>query len=156
MNSITLADFNCYSGEAIDLDSFCGNFISECEKTEETLMNTWLNEILAIFNSLEPTASLRGERQLRFYQCASVMLSIQLRDLLMRSVDSFVSLFGDRRRLPRIELELVLRQNGQAAQGTHKIAFSPSLQEVVEMISSVVTEVRRHLARSNLNLNDFM
>lgn len=34
------------SGEAIDLDSFCGNFISECEKTEETLMNTWLNDIV--------------------------------------------------------------------------------------------------------------
>ncbi len=60
LNSITLADFNCYSGEAIDLDSFCGNFISECEKTEETLMNTWLNDIVAIFNGLEPSASLKG------------------------------------------------------------------------------------------------
>ena len=162
LNSITLADFDCYSGEAIDLDSFCGNFISECEKTEETLMNTWLTEIVAIFSGLQeqhqhqqqrqPQSSggLKGERRLRFYQCASAMLSIQLRDLLMRSVSSFVGIFSDRRRLPRIELELVLRQEkkspGDDADGggghRHRIAFSPSLEEVVDMISSVVTEVR--------------
>ena len=73
------------------------------------------------------------------------MLSIQLRDLLMRSVNSFVGIFSDRRRLPRIELELVLRQERGAGDGHHKIAFSPSLEEVVEMISSVVTEMNKLL-----------
>ena len=56
----------------------------------------------------------------------------QLRDLLMRSVSDYVLTFADRRKLPRIEMELVL-------QGS-KIAFSPSIQEVTDMILSVITE----------------
>ena len=154
------------SGEAIDLDSFCGNIISECEKTEETLMNTWFKEISAIFvqsknvvtTTNTPIAGgillkLKGERLLRFYQCASSLLSIQviylssieisiinnysikLRDLLTRSIMSYVDIFSDRRKLPRIEMELILSNQ-------NKIAFSPAIEEVSEMILSVVSEVR--------------
>ncbi len=97
------------SGEAIDLDTFCGNFISECEKTEETLMNSWLGQVVQIFSTSTSGAGSFsgvgvGERRRRFYACASVLLSIQLRDLLMRSVTSFVDIFADRRSLPRIEV----------------------------------------------------
>ena len=51
----------------------------------------------------------------------------------MRSVSGFVGVFSERRRLPRIEMDLVLE--GDA------VAFSPSVQEVIDMISSVVVEV---------------
>ena len=46
-----------FSGEAIDLDSFCGNIISECEKTEEMLMNSWFKEVSAIFVHSKMTAT---------------------------------------------------------------------------------------------------
>ena len=113
-------------------------------------MNTWFKQIADIFDpkaaestssstlaaihSSAPGSRMRGERKVRFFQCASVLLSIQLRDLLMRSISSFVALFSDRRKLPRIEMELVLMGN--------KITFSPSIQEVLDMIVSVVSEVR--------------
>ena len=143
------------SGDTIDLDSFCGNIISECEKTEESLMNTWFKKLTRVFGRASTMSPIvRGERKMkRFYQCASSLISIQvssklcslssslicaalqcfqLRDLLMRSVSDYVLTFADRRKLPRIEMELVL-------QGS-KIAFSPSIQEVTDMILSVITE----------------
>lgn len=138
LNTITLANFRCYSGEAIDLDSFCGNIISECEKTEEVLMNTWFKQITDIFDPQNLNdASLKGERRLRFYQCGSALLSIQMRDLLMRSVVAYVAIFADRRRLPRIEVDLVLHHN--------HITFSPSVEEILNMIMSVVSEINKLL-----------
>jgi len=57
----------------------------------------------------------------------------QLRDLLTRSILSYVEVFKDRRKLPLIEMEIVLEGD--------KICFSPSLKEVTDMMVSVVFEV---------------
>ena len=69
------------SGEAIDLDSFCGGVISESEKTEEIIMNTWFKEISAIFVQSKKMVTatstaragglllrLKGDRLLRYVQ----------------------------------------------------------------------------------------
>ncbi len=53
----------------------------------------------------------------------------------MRSISTFVSIFADRRNLPRIEMELILNKE-------NRITFYPSIDEVTEMILSVVSEVR--------------
>ena len=52
---------------------------------------------------------------------------------MTRSILSYVEIFTDRRKLPRIEMELILRGS--------EICFSPSISEVSEMILSVVFEV---------------
>ncbi len=96
----------------------------------------------------------KGERLSRFYRCASSLVSIQvgilkniflnpkicfcslhdqLRSLLTRSILSYVDVFSDRRKLPRIEMELILQGN--------EICFSPTMKEVSDMIVSVVYEV---------------
>ena len=46
-----------------------------------------------------------------------------------------MDVFADRRKLPRIEMELILQGN--------EICFSPTMQEVCEMIVSVVYEVMK-------------
>jgi dynein heavy chain len=140
-------------GDAIDLDSFCGNIISECEKTEEILMNSWFPSITSVFTDKKMVIQHKGERLSRFYRCASSLVSIQLRSLLTRSILSYVDVFSDRRKLPRIEMELILEGN--------KVCFSPTIQEVSDMIVSVVFEVHfardyvssQQWRRSNLNNN---
>ena len=67
---------------------------------------------------------------------------LQLRNLLTRSILGYVDVFADHRKLPRIEMELIL-------QGS-KICFSPTMQEVCDMIVSVVHEV------SNQNIKDWL
>ena len=57
----------------------------------------------------------------------------QLRSLMTRSILSYVEIFTDPRKLPHIEMELILRGS--------EICFSPSISEVSEMILSVVAEV---------------
>ena len=52
---------------------------------------------------------------------------------MTRSILSYVEIFTARRKLPRIEMELILRGS--------EICFSPSISEVSEMILSVVFEV---------------
>ena len=75
-SSIIVLLLSIFRGDAIDLDSFCGNIISECEKTEEVLMNTWFPQIAAIFtqNKQKPKA----DKLQHFYSCASSLLSIQV------------------------------------------------------------------------------
>ena len=63
--------------------------------------------------------------------------STQLRNLLTRSILGYVDVFADRRKLPRIEMELILQGN--------EICFSPTMQEVCEMIVSVVYEMNKLL-----------
>ena len=66
LNNITMADCKHFRGDAIDLETFTGtqkafyifffsmkctgNIISECEKTEETLMTSWYPAVTAVFN----------------------------------------------------------------------------------------------------------
>ena len=66
LNHITMADCKHFRGDAIDLETFTGprifylcynikivfsgNIISECEKTEETLMTSWYPAVTAVFN----------------------------------------------------------------------------------------------------------
>ena len=54
---------------------------------------------------------------------------------MTRSILGYVDVFADRRKLPRIEMELILQGN--------EICFSPTMQEVCEMIVSVVYEVMK-------------
>jgi dynein heavy chain len=93
--------------------------------------------VTAVFNDKTITKGLKGERLRSFYSCVSALLSIQLRDLLMRSITSYVSAFQDHRTLPRVEMELVLTGK--------KIEFSPSCAEVADMIISVVHEMNKLL-----------
>ena len=122
LNNITMADCKHFRGDAIDLETFTGNIISECEKMEETLMTSWYPAVTAVFNDKNINKGLKGDRLKSFYSCVSALLSIQLRDLLMRSITSYVKAFQDHRTLPRVEMELVL--SGK------KIEFSPSCAEV--------------------------
>ena len=77
-----------FRGEAIDLDSFCGNIISECEKTEEVLMNSWFPQIAAIFtqNKQKPKA----DKLQHFYNSASSLLSIQVNHLIHKRIDGII------------------------------------------------------------------
>ncbi|CAB4066117.1 DNAH [Lepeophtheirus salmonis] len=121
-------------GKSLDLDSFCGNIISESEKNEELIINDWYPQILKVFADFQ---KMRGERQTRFHNCASSLLSIQLRGLLMKNISKYVSIFRDRRKIPRIEMELVLSENG--------ISFQPSVNEVINMLVSVIYEMNKLL-----------
>ena len=93
-----------FRGDAIDLDSFCGNIISECEKTEEVLMNTWFPEIATIFtqNNQKPKA----DKLQHFYNCASSLLSIQV--CAISSITSDVM-----QNLPQYKMILTLVQECQ-------------------------------------------
>ncbi|XP_071745635.1 dynein axonemal heavy chain 12-like [Lepeophtheirus salmonis] len=133
-NDLTLADFESFGGKSLDLDSFCGNIISESEKNEELIINDWYPQILKVFADFQ---KMRGERQTRFHNCASSLLSIQLRGLLMKNISKYVSIFRDRRKIPRIEMELVLSENG--------ISFQPSVNEVINMLVSVIYEMNKLL-----------
>ena len=78
LNTTTMANCDGFGGDAIDLDSFCGNLISECEKSEEHLLNTWFPKITAVFTDKKIHIKHKGERLSRFYRCASSLVSIQV------------------------------------------------------------------------------
>ena len=53
-------------------------FFSECEKSEEHLLNTWFPKITSVFTDKKIHIKHKGERLSRFYRCASSLVSIQV------------------------------------------------------------------------------
>ena len=51
---------------------------SECEKSEEHLLNTWFPKITSVFTDKKIHIKHKGERLSRFYRCASSLVSIQV------------------------------------------------------------------------------
>ena len=96
LDTTTMANCEGFRGEAIDLDSFCGNIISECEKTEEHLLHTWFPKITAVFTDKKVHIKHKGERLSRFYRCASSLVSIQVCSLtrgILKPCGWFLGLF---------------------------------------------------------------
>ena len=68
-----MADCKHFRGDAIDLETFSGNIISECEKTEETLMTSWYPAVTAVFNDKTITKGLKVKLNWIIFKSKSIL-----------------------------------------------------------------------------------
>ncbi|XP_021171969.2 dynein heavy chain 12, axonemal [Fundulus heteroclitus] len=79
--------------ETVDWKSLRRSAAVECRKKEAHIMNTWFPQIIHLLTDKENLDTIKEEKLDSFYNCASTLLSNQLKSLLQQSVKTFVSVF---------------------------------------------------------------
>ncbi|TNN40689.1 Dynein heavy chain 12, axonemal [Liparis tanakae] len=108
------------------------NIAAQCQRSEDRIMSTWFHKVVELLTS---SGALKGVPEGdvgSFYNCASTLISNQLKSLLQRSVEEFVNLFdpNNRHRSPVFALALTLDDE--------KMEMYPDLEACVLEILDVI------------------
>ncbi|XP_045065490.1 dynein axonemal heavy chain 12 [Coregonus clupeaformis] len=123
---------DCRSTGPVACESLKHKLAVECERIEERIMNTWFPKVIHLLTSKETLQGVRAEKLDSFYNCVSTLISNQLRSLVERSVEEFVSLFDPRNvyRLPLFRMDLTFDDE--------KMEFYPSFQDLEEAVLEIL------------------
>ncbi|ESN95105.1 hypothetical protein HELRODRAFT_102708 [Helobdella robusta] len=88
-----ICDFKLLCQKSPFTIKYLRSFVSrECDSFEERTMTGWLVEIIKIFESHKDVEKLKGTKLQSYNRCLDILMSIQLRDLIERSVDTWLQL----------------------------------------------------------------
>ncbi|XP_078466584.1 dynein axonemal heavy chain 12 [Lampetra planeri] len=90
----------------LELTTFSNNVTLQLEKGEEKLMHSWFPRVVSLFS--DKHKSTEADSTESFHDCVSTLLSNQLRDLIVRTIEAYVRLFdlADGRALPHFRVQL--------------------------------------------------
>eukprot|EP00063_Salmo_salar_P015399 XP_013990234.1 PREDICTED: dynein heavy chain 12, axonemal isoform X3 [Salmo salar] len=123
---------DCRSTGPVACESLKHKLAVECERIEERIMNTWFPKVIHLLTSRDMLQGVRAEKLDSFYNCVSTLISNQLRSLVERSVEDFVSLFDPRNvyQLPLFRMDLTFDDE--------KMEFYPSFQDLEESVLEIL------------------
>ncbi|XP_015987103.2 dynein heavy chain 12, axonemal isoform X12 [Rousettus aegyptiacus] len=123
----------------IDCESLKNDLAIQIKKSEEKIMNTWYPKVINLFTKKEALESIKPEKLDAFYNCVSILMSNQLKDLLKRTVEGFVNLFDqeDQRGLPIFKMELTFDDD--------KMEFYPTCQDLEDVVLGLVERIAEAL-----------
>ncbi|XP_067302544.1 dynein axonemal heavy chain 12 [Pseudorasbora parva] len=153
---IDLSD--CRSAGPVDCESLKNKVAVECERVENTLMKAWFPDVIQLLTSKGTLQKVKPKKLDSFYNCASTLISNQLKALVERSVVAFVSLFDPLNisKLPLFKMDLIFDDE--------KMDFYPSFHdleqavlEIANLISNTmqnVQTIQSWLAEGNVSVVD--
>ncbi|GFS01672.1 dynein heavy chain 12, axonemal-like [Elysia marginata] len=119
----------------MEFESLKNNVILDLEKAEEKLMHSWHPNIINIFTDKEQFLDIAAEDMESFYCSVTTLVSNQLKDLLVRTIDSYVSLFEPENHLELPVLKMELTFDDQ------KMQFYPPVEDLEETVLFVVKQI---------------
>uniref|UniRef100_A0A8C5ATC2 Dynein, axonemal, heavy chain 12 n=1 Tax=Gadus morhua TaxID=8049 RepID=A0A8C5ATC2_GADMO len=151
---LLLADLSrCKASGPVDCESLRNQVMVECDRTEERIMKTWFPKVVHLVNSKEMMQSVRAKKLQHFSNSLCTLISNQLKSLLERSVEAFVSLFdlSNTNKLPLFHMDLTFDDE--------KIDLYPSFQDledaVLEILNAITNTMQKvqtiHLGQQNAN-----
>ncbi|XP_063204072.1 dynein axonemal heavy chain 12 isoform X1 [Chroicocephalus ridibundus] len=135
-----IVDFSSFRLKGpVDCESLKTDVSLSCSKAEEKILNTWYQRVISLFTQENALKDVKLDQVDPFYNCVSMLMSNQLKELLRRTVEAFVKLFDpeDRNCLPLFQMELTLDEN--------KMEFYPSFQDLEEAILFIVNRIGQTL-----------
>ncbi|CAG5115752.1 unnamed protein product, partial [Candidula unifasciata] len=119
----------------MDFESLKNNVILDLEKAEEKLMHGWHPGVINIFTEKDSFADIPTGKMESFYNSVSTLISNQLKDLLVRTIDSYTSIFEPENHLhlPILKMELIFDEE--------KMQFYPPVSDLEETVLFVVTQI---------------
>ncbi|KAF7693120.1 hypothetical protein HF521_008436 [Silurus meridionalis] len=125
----------CRSIGPVDCEQLKNKVSVECQRVEQKLMKTWFPRIIQLLTSKSTIQRIKEEKLDAFYNCVATLLSNQLKALIKRSMEAFVSLFGplNKQELPLFTMALIFDDE--------KMAFSPSFQELEEAVLDILNSI---------------
>ncbi|NXT13067.1 DYH12 protein, partial [Prunella fulvescens] len=128
-----VVDFSrCRLKGPVDCRSLKTDASLSCSKAEDKIMRTWYQKVISHFTQSEAVDGVKLDQLESFYNCVSVLMSNQVKELLQRTTEVFVKLFDpeDRSRLPIFKMDLTFDEN--------KMEFYPSIPDLEEAVLFVV------------------
>ncbi|XP_030590036.1 dynein heavy chain 12, axonemal [Archocentrus centrarchus] len=93
-SSLVLVELSgCRASGPVDCKSLQNKMTVECKRTEDRIMKTWFPNVIHLLTNEETLKGVKEEKLDSFYNCASTLISNQLKSLLHASVEEFVSVF---------------------------------------------------------------
>uniref|UniRef100_A0A9J7YDE2 Dynein axonemal heavy chain 12 n=1 Tax=Cyprinus carpio carpio TaxID=630221 RepID=A0A9J7YDE2_CYPCA len=153
---IDLSD--CRSAGPVDCQSLKNKVAVECERVEDRLMKFWFPKVIHLLTSKDTLQKVKPKKLDSFYNCASTLLSNQLKALVERSVVAFASLFDPLNisKLPLFKMDLIFDDE--------KMDFYPNFHDLEEAVLEIanlisntmqrVQTVQSWLAEGNISVVD--
>ncbi|XP_068561369.1 dynein axonemal heavy chain 12 [Cebidichthys violaceus] len=139
---LVLVDLSGFSASGpVDCKSLRNKMAVECKRTEDRVMNTWFPKVVHLLTSKETLKGVKEEKLESFFDCASTLISIQLKSLLQTSVEEFVNLFdpSNRHRLPLFRLALTFDDE--------KMEIYPTLQDLEAAVFEILNAITNTLQK---------
>ncbi|KAM4720749.1 dynein axonemal heavy chain 12 [Rhinophrynus dorsalis] len=139
-STLLIVDLSGYREKGpVECESLKNNVSLTCAKTEEKLLSSWYPKVINLFASERTLQLNKPDKIDSFYNCVTTLMSNQLREFLIRSVEAFVKLFdgGDTKWLPMFKMELTFDDE--------KMDFYPSFQDLEEAVLFIVDTISRTL-----------
>ncbi|XP_052045898.1 dynein axonemal heavy chain 12 [Apodemus sylvaticus] len=123
----------------IDCEALRNDLSIQARKSEEKIMNTWYPKVINLFTKKEALEGIKPEKLDSFYNCVSILMSNQLKDLLWRTVEEFVTLFDSKyvTRLPIFKMELTFDDD--------KMEFYPTFQDLEDVVLGLIERISETL-----------
>ncbi|XP_029912440.1 dynein heavy chain 12, axonemal [Myripristis murdjan] len=133
---------NCRASGPINCESLRNKVTVGCRRTEDRIMKTWFSKVLNLLTSDETLQGVKAEKVDSFYNCVSTLISNQLKSLLERTVEKFVSLFDPRTPhcLPLFYMALTFEDE--------KMEIYPTCQDLEETVLNVITDITKNLQKT--------
>ncbi|XP_025108140.1 dynein heavy chain 12, axonemal-like isoform X2 [Pomacea canaliculata] len=107
--NVLLLDMTKYSAEGTsEFEGLKGSIIIEISRMENVLMREWFPVAALIVHDRKEAVPF--EKRAGFFNCIDILVSLQLKDLILRSLKHFQAVFvhGNSMDLPEIRLELAV------------------------------------------------
>ncbi|KAL6119092.1 dnah12 [Pungitius sinensis] len=136
---LVLVDLSgCRASGPVDCKSLQVRMSVECKRTEDRIMNTWFHKVIHL---LETLTEVKEEKLESFFDCASTLISIQLKSLLQTSVEEFVNVFdpSNRHLLPIFRMVLTLDDK--------KMEIYPTLEDLETAVFEILNAITNTLQK---------
>uniref|UniRef100_A0A673A977 Dynein axonemal heavy chain 12 n=1 Tax=Sphaeramia orbicularis TaxID=375764 RepID=A0A673A977_9TELE len=131
----------CRASGPVDCKSLQNKMAVECKRAEDRIMNTWFPKVIHLLTNKETVKGLKEDKLDSFYNCASTLMSNQLKSLLHTSVEEFVSFFdpNSHHRLPLFRMSLTFDDE--------KMEIYPTLQDLEAAIFDILNAITNTLQK---------
>ncbi|NXP46066.1 DYH7 protein, partial [Heliornis fulica] len=139
-SAFLIVDFSSFRLKGpIDCQSLKTYVSLSCSKAEEKILNTWYQKIIRLFTQKDSLNGVKLHQVDSFYNCVATLMSNQIKELLIRTVEAFVKPFDpeDRKSLPLFKMELTISEK--------KMELYPSIQDLEEAILFTVHRIGQTL-----------
>ncbi|XP_030279356.1 dynein heavy chain 12, axonemal [Sparus aurata] len=139
---LVLVDLSwCRASGPVDCKSLQNKMAVVCKRTEDSIMNTWFPKVIHLLTSTTTLKGVKEEKLDAFYDCASTLISNQLKSLLQTSVEEFVSLFdpNNHHRLPLFRMALTFDDE--------KMEIYPTLRDLEAAIFEILDSITNTLQK---------
>ncbi|KAK5863728.1 hypothetical protein PBY51_000737 [Eleginops maclovinus] len=131
----------CRASGPVDCKSLQNKMAVECKRTEDRIMNTWFPKVIFLLASMETLKGVKEEKLDSFYDCASTLISNQLKSLLQSSIEEFVNHFdpSNGQCLPLFRMALTFDDE--------KMEIYPTLQDLEAAIFDILNAITNTLQK---------